>query len=239
MYDHIGLQSRKSRRQRALLHRSARAARLCAVLARRERRGLRAEGRAGALALSAQGTGRTGAHIAFRAPDHAAIKKFHAEGLKAGGRDNGGAGPSRRLQPDLFRRVPDRSRRQQCRGGLYVSPHPPSCESAIGTQRTARHRAMTILEIRGSERLRSPMTIIGKGTPMASIHKDIPIDAPPDDVWDAVRDFGALHTRLVPGFVTRHQARRRRAHRDASPTARSRANCWSIATTRGGGWSMP
>ena len=37
---------------------------------------------------------------------------------------------------------------------------------------------------------------------MASITKDIPIDASPDDVWDAVRDFGALHTRLVPGFVT-------------------------------------
>jgi Polyketide cyclase / dehydrase and lipid transport len=36
---------------------------------------------------------------------------------------------------------------------------------------------------------------------MASIHKDIFIDATPDDVWDAVRDFGALHTRLVPGFV--------------------------------------
>lgn len=36
---------------------------------------------------------------------------------------------------------------------------------------------------------------------MASIHKDIPIDAHPDDVWDAVRDFGALHTRLAPGFV--------------------------------------
>ena len=36
---------------------------------------------------------------------------------------------------------------------------------------------------------------------MASIHKDIPIDAPAHDVWDAVRDFGALHTRLVPGFV--------------------------------------
>lgn len=36
---------------------------------------------------------------------------------------------------------------------------------------------------------------------MASIHKEIAIDADPDDVWDAVRDFGALHTRLVPGFV--------------------------------------
>ena len=37
---------------------------------------------------------------------------------------------------------------------------------------------------------------------MASIHKDIIIDAAPADVWDAVRDFGALHRRLAPGFVT-------------------------------------
>jgi Polyketide cyclase / dehydrase and lipid transport len=36
---------------------------------------------------------------------------------------------------------------------------------------------------------------------MASIHKDIPIDAHPDEVWDAVRDFGAVH-KLAPGFVT-------------------------------------
>jgi hypothetical protein len=36
---------------------------------------------------------------------------------------------------------------------------------------------------------------------MASIQKDIPIDADPDDVWAAVCDFGALHQRLVPGFV--------------------------------------
>lgn len=36
---------------------------------------------------------------------------------------------------------------------------------------------------------------------MASIHKNIPIDAHPDDVWAAVRDFGNLHKRLAPGFV--------------------------------------
>ena len=36
---------------------------------------------------------------------------------------------------------------------------------------------------------------------MASIHKEILLDARPQDVWDAVADFGALHTRLVPGFV--------------------------------------
>jgi Polyketide cyclase / dehydrase and lipid transport len=27
------------------------------------------------------------------------------------------------------------------------------------------------------------------------------IDVPPEDAWDALRDFGALHERLVPGFV--------------------------------------
>jgi carbon monoxide dehydrogenase subunit G len=36
---------------------------------------------------------------------------------------------------------------------------------------------------------------------MASIRREILIDAAPEDVWDALRDVGALHTRLVPGFV--------------------------------------
>jgi hypothetical protein len=37
---------------------------------------------------------------------------------------------------------------------------------------------------------------------MASIRKEFVIDAAPDIVWDAMRDVGGLHTRLVPGFVT-------------------------------------
>lgn len=37
---------------------------------------------------------------------------------------------------------------------------------------------------------------------MASIRREFLIDARPTDVWEAVRDIGALHTRLVPGFVT-------------------------------------
>jgi len=36
---------------------------------------------------------------------------------------------------------------------------------------------------------------------MASIRKEIPLDARAEAVWGAVRDIGALHTRLVPGFV--------------------------------------
>jgi hypothetical protein len=36
---------------------------------------------------------------------------------------------------------------------------------------------------------------------MTSIHKDIPIDAPPAEVWAALRDFASPHLRLVPGFA--------------------------------------
>jgi len=36
---------------------------------------------------------------------------------------------------------------------------------------------------------------------MATIHKEITIDAAPDAVWAAVRDVGAVHKRLVPGLV--------------------------------------
>jgi hypothetical protein len=41
----------------------------------------------------------------------------------------------------------------------------------------------------------------GKLLGMASIRKEITIDARPDDVWSALRDWGAVHRRLVPGFV--------------------------------------
>jgi hypothetical protein len=36
---------------------------------------------------------------------------------------------------------------------------------------------------------------------MASIRKELLTKASVDDVWGALRDIGALHTRLVPGFV--------------------------------------
>lgn len=37
---------------------------------------------------------------------------------------------------------------------------------------------------------------------MTTITKTVEIDAPADAVWDAVADFGAVHTRFAPGFVT-------------------------------------
>jgi hypothetical protein len=36
---------------------------------------------------------------------------------------------------------------------------------------------------------------------MASIRQEIQVKASPAQVWDAMRDVGALHIRLVPGFV--------------------------------------
>ena len=50
---------------------------------------------------------------------------------------------------------------------------------------------------------------------MPTVHKEILIQASPESVWDAVRDVGALHTRLVPGFVTHVEM-----VADASPPAR-------------------
>ncbi|MEE4491417.1 SRPBCC family protein [Streptomyces sp. BE230] len=37
---------------------------------------------------------------------------------------------------------------------------------------------------------------------MAHIHKEFLIDNSPENVWEALRDVGAVHRRLAPGFVT-------------------------------------
>jgi polyketide cyclase/dehydrase/lipid transport protein len=36
---------------------------------------------------------------------------------------------------------------------------------------------------------------------MASIRREVVLAAPASVVWDALRDVGAIHTRLAPGFV--------------------------------------
>ena len=40
---------------------------------------------------------------------------------------------------------------------------------------------------------------------MASIRREVVIGAAPELVWDALRDLGAVHQRLAPGFVTNVQ----------------------------------
>jgi carbon monoxide dehydrogenase subunit G len=37
---------------------------------------------------------------------------------------------------------------------------------------------------------------------MASIHREILVKAPPEHIWDALRDVGQIHKRLAPGFLT-------------------------------------
>jgi uncharacterized protein YndB with AHSA1/START domain len=37
---------------------------------------------------------------------------------------------------------------------------------------------------------------------MASIRLEMALTADPEKVWDAIRDVGAIHTRLAPDFVT-------------------------------------
>ena len=51
---------------------------------------------------------------------------------------------------------------------------------------------------------------------MASIRKEILIDAPTEHVWAAIRDVGAVHERLAPGFVVDTGWR---ATRGSSPSA--------------------
>lgn len=38
---------------------------------------------------------------------------------------------------------------------------------------------------------------------MATLRKQIAIDSGAASVWSALRDFGAVHTRVAPGFLTR------------------------------------
>jgi carbon monoxide dehydrogenase subunit G len=42
---------------------------------------------------------------------------------------------------------------------------------------------------------------LAEGETMASIRKEIEIDAPAEHVWAAIRDIGAVHTRLAQEFV--------------------------------------
>jgi hypothetical protein len=45
------------------------------------------------------------------------------------------------------------------------------------------------------------LDIIG-ATPMATIYKELTVRAKAEDVWAAIRDVGAVHTRLAQHFVT-------------------------------------
>src|SRR5262245_4676647 len=76
-----------------------------------------------------------------------------------------------------------------------------SCRAAVDRKfRQVSRRAGRYGGPNETRGLRTATTSTGETT-MASIHKETRIDARPEDVWSALRDVGALHTRLVPGFV--------------------------------------
>ncbi len=49
-----------------------------------------------------KGSTGPGVHVAFRAADRSAVDRFHAEGLKAGGRDNGKPGLRTEYSPTYY-----------------------------------------------------------------------------------------------------------------------------------------
>jgi catechol 2,3-dioxygenase-like lactoylglutathione lyase family enzyme len=102
MYDHVGI--RVANLDASIRFYVAALAPLGYVLCSKDASGA-GFGPAGAPALWLhlhKGDAGTGAHIAFRAPDHAAIGKFHSDGVKAGGRDNGAPGPRKDYSPTYF-----------------------------------------------------------------------------------------------------------------------------------------
>ncbi|HZF16682.1 MAG TPA: VOC family protein [Steroidobacteraceae bacterium] len=49
-----------------------------------------------------RGSAGPGIHIAFQAANRAAVERFHRDGLKAGGRDNGQPGPRTDYSPTYY-----------------------------------------------------------------------------------------------------------------------------------------
>ena len=102
MYDHIGLKVKDL--DASVRFYTAALAPLGYVLCSRKDSyaGFGPKGEPALWLFQQKGPTAAGAHIAFRAPDHAAIQKFHAEGVKAGGRDNGAAGARADYSPTYY-----------------------------------------------------------------------------------------------------------------------------------------
>jgi catechol 2,3-dioxygenase-like lactoylglutathione lyase family enzyme len=92
MYDHIGLKVKNL--DASVRFYGAALAPLGHVLASRDASGagLGPPGEPALWLYLAENSAGPGVHVAFRAADRAAVDRFHAEGLAAGGRDHGRPG---------------------------------------------------------------------------------------------------------------------------------------------------
>jgi catechol 2,3-dioxygenase-like lactoylglutathione lyase family enzyme len=102
MYDHIGLKVKDL--EVAVRFYAAALAPLGHVLGSRDRRyaGIGPKNAPALWLYAAGGAVGSGAHIAFRASDRAAVDGFYAAGLGAGGRDNGMPGLRLDYSPDYY-----------------------------------------------------------------------------------------------------------------------------------------
>ena len=102
MYDHIGLRV-KNLDASVGFYRAALSP-LGHVLCAREDTyaGLGPKGAPALWLHTTEGSTGSGAHIALRAADHAAVQRFYKEGLKAGGKDNGKPGPRTDYGPSYY-----------------------------------------------------------------------------------------------------------------------------------------
>jgi catechol 2,3-dioxygenase-like lactoylglutathione lyase family enzyme len=102
MYDHIGLKVKDL--EASVRFYSAALAALGYELCSRDGSGA-SFGPADAPALwlsAAKGSTGPGVHVAFRAADHSAVNRFHKDGLKAGGRENGKPGLRSDYSPTYY-----------------------------------------------------------------------------------------------------------------------------------------
>ena len=102
MYDHIGLKVKNL--ENSVRFYTAALAALGHVLGSSDKSyaGIGPKDAPGLWLYAAGSAAGTGTHLAFRAPDRDAVDRFHAAGLKAGGRDNGTPGLRIDYSPDYY-----------------------------------------------------------------------------------------------------------------------------------------
>jgi catechol 2,3-dioxygenase-like lactoylglutathione lyase family enzyme len=102
MYDHIGFKVKDL--DAAVRFYSAALAPLGHVVSTKEDSyaGLGPKGEPGLWLYAGEDAKAPGVHIAFRAPDRGTVDRFHADGLGAGGRDNGKPGLRTDYSPTYY-----------------------------------------------------------------------------------------------------------------------------------------